>query len=51
MKKILKQIDKAEIACNKAESECGVLAAMLKPYFHEDMREELSVFNQHGDGL
>ena len=51
MKKILKQIDKAETACNKAECECGVLAAMLKPYFHEDMREELSVFNQHGDGL
>lgn len=51
MKEILKQIDKAEIACNRAEGECGVLAAMLMPYFKKDIREELFVFNQHGDGL
>lgn len=51
MKKLLKQIDKTVNACVKADGECGILAAMLKPYFHEDVREELFVFDQHGDGL
>ena len=51
MKKILKQIEKAETACVRADGECGKLAAMLMPYFKKDICEELFVFDQHGDGL
>lgn len=51
MKHILKQIRKTEEACNKADIECQELARLIAPYIHEDLRKDISVFNQKGDGL
>lgn len=51
MKAILRQFKKATDACNTADIQCQKLAKLLLPYFHEDLREEISVFDQSGDGL
>lgn len=51
MKRILEQLRKTEIACNKADMECQELARLIAPYIHEDLREDISVFEQRADGL
>lgn len=51
MKKIIKQVKKAENACRKANAECQVLASVIAPYIHADLRDSINVFDQPGDGL
>ena len=51
MKKILKQYHKAQDACSRADIECQKLAQLIMPYIHEDLRDDIFVFEQSGDGL
>lgn len=51
MKKIRKQFEKTEDICNKANISCQELARLISPYIHEDIRDDINVFDQHGDGL
>lgn len=51
MKRILEQLRKTEMACNKASMECEELARLITPYINEDLRDSISVLDQKGDGL
>lgn len=51
MKKIKKQYSKATKLCNEANSSCQELACLISPYIHEDIRDDINIFEQHGDGL
>lgn len=49
MKAILRQFKNATDACNTADIQCQKLAKLIIPYLHEDLREEISVFDQRVD--
>lgn len=51
IRKIIEQQRKAENACNKAEGECQKLAQLIAPYIHEEIRDDIGVLDQAGDGL
>lgn len=51
MTKLRKQAKKAFDACSKANGECQLLAKMIMPYIHEDIRDDISVLEQSADGM
>lgn len=51
MKQILKQYNKAKDLCNSADIACQELAKLIMPYIHKDLRDDIFVFEQRGDGL
>lgn len=51
MKQILKQYNKTTALCSKANSACQELARLISPFIHEDIRDDINIFEQHGDGL
>lgn len=49
--KLIKQYNKTIDLCNKANSACQELERLISPFIHEDIRDDINVFEQHGDGL
>lgn len=51
MKQILKQYSKAKDLCNRANMACQELTRLISPFIHEDIRDDINILEQHGDGL